>query len=154
MKHILSIAIIIIAISSLALGQTAGKEGNLHSKTAQEIRQIDNERIQAMLRGDTATLNRILSDDLTYTHSSGRTETKQQFIDGIKSGARKYEMLETDEVQVRVYGEGAVVTGRAKVKVNSGGQANNFQIRFTSVYINQQGRWQFAAWQSTRIPQQ
>ncbi|MCH7746154.1 MAG: nuclear transport factor 2 family protein [Chloroflexi bacterium] len=119
----------------------------------EQIIQLENQRFQAMTSADTDALKLILADELTYTHTSAAQDTKQSLIEALQSGTLKYESIDTDDVNVRVYGDTAVVTGSAKLRVVSRGQNNSFALRFTDVYAKQDDRWQMVAWQSTRIPE-
>ncbi len=120
----------------------------------QEIRQREIRRFDAMVRGDVSALDDLLSDDLTYTHATGVFETKAEFIAKLKSGQTKYESFTPEDMLVRVYGTTAVVTGMARVKVQAKGEHLSFQLRFTNVYVKKDDRWQMAAWQATRLPNQ
>ncbi len=118
----------------------------------EEIRQREARRFEAVVRGDVAALDEILSDDLTYTHATGVHETKAEFIAKLKSGQLKYESLTPEDMLVRVYGTTGVVTGVARVKVQVKGEPLSFQLRFTDVYVKKDNRWQMVAWQATRLP--
>lgn len=145
------LAVCVIGVLSLPSFSKAEVGGN--SKAESEIRQLENRRIQAMLKADAQELNQILAEDLTYTHSSGQVDSKSQLVESLKSGERKYQMIEPRDVKVRLYGEAAVVTGRAKLKTVSKGQESTFQVQFTDVYAKKKGRWQMVAWQSSRLPE-
>ncbi len=93
----------------------------------------------ATIRDDAAALERLLADDLTYTHSSARTETKGQFIEALKTGAMKYEAIDYDEIVVRVYGRTAVVTANPKVRLVSRGQPASFQVRILHLWVRGPG---------------
>ncbi len=118
----------------------------------QEIRQREIRRFEAMVRGDVAALDDILSEDLTYTHATGMFESKGEFIAKLKSGQTKYESFAPEDVLVRIYGTTGVVTGAARVKVQAKGEHLSFQLRFTDVYVKKGDRWQMVAWQATRLP--
>ena len=149
----LNVIALAIVASGIALNETPTKNIDQDSLVVKEVRQVDNDRVKAMLHGDTAALDRICADDLIYTHSDGTVETKAQWIESIKSGNQRYETFNRDNVQVRVYGSAAVVTGRSQVKIFSGGQEKSFQIRFAAMYAKLRGAWRLVAWQSTRIAQ-
>jgi len=117
-----------------------------------EILAQDARRIEAMTQADAQALGEILRDDLTYIHSSGPLETKAQVIDEITSGKLRYRAIEPSEQTVRVFGDTAIVTGRAQLRVNSGGKGLGFWVRFTEVWVRANNAWQLAAWQSTRLP--
>jgi hypothetical protein len=144
----------VCALLALSLPSTSRADQAGGGKAESEIRQLEARRIQAMLKVDTEELNRLLADDLTYTHSSGQVDTKSQLINSLKSGERKYLMIEPQGVKVRLYGAAAIVTGLAKLKTFSKGQESNFQVQFTDVYAKKKGHWQMVAWQSSRLPEQ
>ena len=118
---------------------------------AQKIIELDRQRMTAMAEKDTATLNRLLSDDLIYTHSSARLDTKQSLIGAMESGATVYTGVEPSEVVAQDLGDAVVLTGVAAISVNSGGKANSFRVRFADVYAKMGDQWQMVTWQSTRL---
>lgn len=117
-----------------------------------EIRQRETHRFEAIVRGDVAALEDILSDDLSYTHATGVFETKEEFIAKLRSGQLKYESFAPEGLRVRVYGTTGVLTGTARVKVQVKGEPLSFQLRFTDVYVKKGDRWQMVAWQACRLP--
>jgi ketosteroid isomerase-like protein len=119
---------------------------------AETIVALDRRRMTAMAEKDIATLNEVIADDLVYTHSSARIDTKKSLIDNMQSGRTVYSAVMPSEVKAQDCGDAVVLTGAARISVNSGGNAMNFGVRFTDVYANRGGRWQMVAWQSTRLP--
>jgi ketosteroid isomerase-like protein len=118
----------------------------------QMIIDLDKKRMTATAQKDVATLNELLSDDLIYTHSSARQDTKQSLIDAMVSGKTVYTSIVPSEVKAHDCGDAVVLTGVARLSVNSNGTAMNFGVRFTDVYANKGGRWQMVVWQSTKLP--
>ena len=117
-----------------------------------EIRELEGRRYRAMELVDVATLDRILSDDLIYTHANGLQQTKAELIGVLGSGDMKYESITPgDDVRVRIYDRAAVVTGRASIKIKAAGGEQSFRICYLDVYVKQDGRWQMVAWQSSRV---
>jgi len=108
--------------------------------------------MQATVAKDIATLESLLADDLIYTHSSARLDTKQSLIVGMTAGSTVYTSLEPSDVKAQDLGDTVVLTGVAQIKVVSNGTPNAFGVRFTDVYANRNGRWQMVTWQSTRLP--
>ena len=119
----------------------------------QLVIELDRKRMQAMAAQDVATLNDLLADDLIYTHSSARLDTKQSLVGNMQSGSTVYQSVEASDVQAQDFGSAVVLTGVARIRVTSGGKPNAFAVRFTDVYANRGGRWQMVAWQSTRLPE-
>lgn len=149
MKRIIPPVFLILSCCSFALAQTAP---SFTSKVEREIQQLDSLRVQAMIHADSSTLARVLADDLTYTHTNGRVDTKAQLIASLVSGKLKYEAISYEQTQLRSYGTVAVNTGLVMMQVKAGEQRLRFQARFTSVYVKQGEHWQMAVWQSTRLP--
>jgi ketosteroid isomerase-like protein len=118
----------------------------------QTIINLDKKRMTAMAQKDIATLNELLSDDLVYTHSSARLDTKSSLIGAMESGSTVYTSVVPTDVKAQDLGDTVVLTGSCRISVNSGGRPNSFGVRFTDVYANKGGRWQMVTWQSTRLP--
>jgi ketosteroid isomerase-like protein len=119
---------------------------------AQTIIDLDRKRMHAMAAKDIATLNAVLADDLIYTHSSARIDTKQSLIGAMQSGATVYTGVEPSDVKAQDFGDVVVLTGVAQIKVTSNGTPNAFGVRFIDVYARRSGAWQMVTWQSTRLP--
>ena len=123
------------------------------SDNGQKIIDLDKKRMHAMAQKDITTLNALLSDDLVYTHSSARLDTKQSLIRAMESGTTVYTAVEPSDVKAQDLGDTVVLTGVAHISVMSSGRPNSFGVRFTDVYANRGGQWQMVAWQSTRLPE-
>ena len=144
MKRILLVMISFGGLVLLAQAQmTRDSEG--------QVRELEGQRFRAMETVDVATLDRILSDDLIYTHANGLQHTKAELIGVIGSGDFKYESITPGDVRVRIYNETAVVNGRASMKIKSGAGEQVFKLCYLDVYVKQDGRWQMVAWQSSRV---
>jgi hypothetical protein len=114
---------------------------------------LDKKRMTAMAQKDIATLNTLLSDDLIYTHSSARLDTKRSLIGNMESGSTVYTAVEPSDVKAQDLGDTVVLTGSCRIGVMAQGRPNSFSVRFTDVYANKGGQWQMVAWQSTRLPE-
>jgi len=114
---------------------------------------LDKARMEAMARKDIAALGDIIADDLIYTHSSARMDTKASLIGNMQSGSTVYTSVVPSEVVAQDLGDSVVLTGIAAISVMSGGKPNSFKVRFTDVYANRGGKWQMVTWQSTKLPE-
>ena len=119
---------------------------------AQKIIDLDKKRMEAMAKKDIATLNALISDDLVYTHSTARLDTKQSLIGNMEAGSTVYTSVVPSNVKAQDLGDTVVLTGSCRISVVSQGRPNSFGVRFTDVYANRGGQWQMVAWQSTRLP--
>ena len=119
---------------------------------ADMIIDLDRKRMQAMAAKDIETLDTLLAEDLVYTHSSTRLDTKQTLIANMKSGATVYSSVQPSDVKAQDLGDVVILTGSARIKVASQGKQMDFRVRFTDAYAKRNGRWQMVVWQSTRLP--
>ena len=154
MKRNLIILVLAVAVSPLALSQTANKKNNPNRQAEQEVLKVNKEYNDAIVRRDAAAFDRLLADDFTFTTPDGQVTGKAEEIAFAKSGDLKFESAQNDEVKVRVYGDAAVVTGRYAAKWSYKGQAFSETGRFTSTYVKRNGRWQVVADHMSRIVQQ
>jgi ketosteroid isomerase-like protein len=130
-----------------AQGQTTGQN------VEQEIRRLDGEIGRAIVGRDIAILDALVSSGYTHTNPLGEVFSKEQIAGAIQSGTLDVESYDTDDVTVHVFGDAAVVTGRAKVKGRLREQDITGQYRYTRTYVKQGGGWQVAATQLTGIAQ-
>ncbi len=119
----------------------------------QEVLAIERQRFAAQVRKDTALLHRVLGDDLIYTHSSGTVDSKASFIESIASGRLDYREASPERLEARLFGDVAVLTGTARVRVQVKDQSTSLHLRFTDVYVKRPVGWQMVAWQATKLPE-
>ncbi|AXF21778.1 DUF4440 domain-containing protein [Burkholderia pyrrocinia] len=121
------------------------------AKVIDAIRALERDRFRAMVDGDGEALDALLSGNVFFVHTNGKRETKQQFIDAIVAGRRRYRQIEIQSQDVLPVGdETCVVTGRALIEMEANNGGLVFPIAYTSVHTREQGRWCLLAWQATR----
>jgi ketosteroid isomerase-like protein len=144
--------IIIITLPISSFAQTINR--NSPNKAEQAIREIERLYRDAVMRQDVTAVGRILADDFIATSSRGELRDKAKEIDDIRpSPDFKMEAFDLDDIDVRSFGDTAVVTGRSTLRVAFKGQSNTSVFRYTRVYVKRKGRWQVVAQQLTRVPQ-
>jgi ketosteroid isomerase-like protein len=121
------------------------------SEIEREVRDADAARVKALLNNDFAALEQILADDLTYVHSNGMLDTKQSYIESLRSGNTRYLTMDMSDVSVRPLGDVALINAKFDARVLARGTEINPRPRVLIVYAKRDGRWQMLAWQSTPI---
>ena len=116
------------------------------------IKKLEIDRAAAVIKADVATLDQQTSDDYTFINMNGQVSDKAQMIHGFKSGESKLTVDDISDMKVRVYGDTAVVTGKADVKGTLRGKDATGHVMFTRVYVKKGGHWQSVALQQTRLP--
>jgi ketosteroid isomerase-like protein len=145
MRPVFFIAVLVLTVVSMAVGQEQSARDS-HSTTVEEtIRKLDIERIQAQIHADATALDRIYAADFIGVGPSGTVRTKPQVILDFTSGNLKFQSITTDDVQVRVYGNTAVETGLSTMIGQDKGKTVPRDTRFTRVWVKQQGHWRLVA---------
>ena len=112
------------------------------------IRQVAEGWYAAAVKQDRAALERLLADDLTYCHAGGKIQTKSEYIAAVMDGPSHYESMTYDDLKIRIYGKTAVLTAAVDVKLTN---QPVFRVRTLHVYVENNGQWQLAAHESTRL---
>jgi ketosteroid isomerase-like protein len=103
----------------------------------------------ALIRQDKAALDRLLADDLVYTHAGGKTQNKAEYITSVTTGPSRYESFNQTDTKIRVYGAVAILSGYVDVKTPG---RNSYRVRTLEIYKNNNGQWQFTEKESVRVP--
>src|ERR1051325_7711914 len=90
--------------------------------------ELDRKRMTAMAQKDIATLNELIADDLIYTHSSARLDTKQSLIGNMASGSTVYTSVVPSDVKAQDLGDSVVLTGSCRIGVTAGGRPNSLGV--------------------------
>ncbi len=145
MKRTLVIAALALTGACIALGQKQSASNDQSRSVEQEIRQLDDERIQAQIGADASTIDRIYADDFIGVGPSGTVRTKSQVIADFTSGSLKFQFITTNEVQVHIYENTAVETGLSTMVGQDKDKTVPRDTRFTRVWVRQKGHWRLVA---------
>lgn len=143
-----------MATFSMAVGVAQAESGQITPFTATEteLRNLNRQAAEMQVRRDVATATRLLADDYIFTQADGNVTNKAENIAIIGSPEFVCQSLTTDDIQVRVYGDTALVLGRATMKATYKGQDVGGEFRYTDVWVRRAGRWQNVASHATRLP--
>jgi hypothetical protein len=119
---------------------------------SEEILGLEDKRFAAMIARDLAALDKLVHEQLLYTHSSGNTDTKASWLKTIEAGTAKYRSVQCSDRKVRIVGEVALVNGRAAIEVEINGQPKSLRLAFLNAWARTPQGWKFIAWQSCPLP--
>ena len=117
----------------------------------EELLKLEKEFARAIVKNDAEAIRQFLADDWVIIDADGGIIEKARFLGVVESGALTHEMMESDDVEVRIYGDSAVVSGLTRTKGKFMGQDFSTQERATDVFVMQNGRWQCVVSQLTRF---
>ena len=136
-----------VCLLAAAIGLAAAEPG---AGVKEAVMKAENEWKTAVLKADGATLDKLISPDLSYTHSSAKTQTKEEFIHDATSGSTTYKSITFDNTKMRQYGSDVVVVTQNAVITTQ--QTGVNRLYLTEVWAKQGGRWQLASRQATKLP--
>jgi len=107
----------------------------------------------ALMKGDTAALERIWADDYTFINASGVVVTKAERLANLKSGATNLGTIESDpNIKIRVYGgDVAIAISRVTIKGQYSGKATSGQFQSSIVFAKMPTGWQLVCNQITPV---
>ena len=112
----------------------------------------EDSRYRAMVEGDLAALTELLAPGLSYTHSSGVRDTREDYLGKLRSGYYVYRRVEHPVDRVEVSGDGAIVAGRMTAAVDVDGVPKRIDNLALAVWTRATGTWQLLAYAPTPPP--
>lgn len=146
-------AVALSFLAFLGVAWRAAKSAAPPENATDEVLKADEERNQALQKGDAAALDRIYSDDLVYSNVSGGLLTKAQHLAEVKARTLTFRSFEHENVQTTVHGDTGVVTGISKSVVEYQGSVSHNNRRFLNVFSKRDGRWLCVAHFEMNLPE-
>jgi len=160
LKRILSIALPVLFAAQLAFAQTKNRGASqVRDRSPQtagveaQLKKLEREWFDAVVKGDAETLKRILADDFAALNDDGAFINKTRMAEFLQAGSVKLDEIRTDEFNLRLYGNTAVVTGRATYIRNQKplGQSSHIETWVRRADAAGKPRWQAVSWVSMPI---
>ncbi|MUP44448.1 nuclear transport factor 2 family protein [Gramella sp. BOM4] len=135
--------LLLVALPQFGLSQ--------EEKAEMELLELLEDFLEGAGKNDAKMHDRFWAEDLIYTSSSGERFGKKQLMEGVKNADEDFEnsmVWTAEDVQIRVYGEMAVITFRLLGIPRDGLQQQQFLNSGT--FVNKDGKWKAVNWQATR----
>jgi ketosteroid isomerase-like protein len=117
-----------------------------------ELQRLERAWNEAHVRGDSGTLSRLWADDLEVAVPKMPVMKKEELIKFVDSGRMKFQRYETSDLNFRIYGQSAVVTGRVQRKREINGRSVEDDWRFTKVYQRTADGWRVVSFHASEAP--
>ena len=123
--------------------QCAGRQTETAATEADLIRAAERERLRGLVAGDVSAVRDLHADDFQLINPSGSALSKELYLGGVASGAVNYLVWEPGAIEVRLYGEAAVIRYQSQLAIIFNGQPAPLRPMWhTDVYEKRDGRWQ------------
>ena len=134
--------------SGLLFSSSVGAQGGDEAAVAQSVETLR----KALLEPDKAKLAQVTSDQVSYGHSDGRVQTKEQFINGVMTRKQVVKSLAFPELKVAVVGDAAIARHIYLAESELEGKQTTTKIGALQVWQKQNGSWKLLARQGFRLP--
>jgi hypothetical protein len=132
----------------LLLSGVTGAEAADEAAVAESVETLR----KGLLEADRTKLEQVTAAQISYGHSDGRVETKEQFIHAVMTRPQVVKSLAFPELKVAVVGDAAVARHIYLSESERDGKATTTRIGALQVWQKQSGGWKLLARQGFRLP--
>ena len=111
----------------------------------EEVKHVESEWGDAFERHDIATLDRLMADEYFLTDPLGIVRSKAETLAAIQKNEVRFQSTNSDDINVRVNGDTAVVTGRSTFRGRYKGWSMAGKYQYTDVLVKRSGSWKAVA---------
>jgi ketosteroid isomerase-like protein len=105
-----------------------------------------------MVDPNKAALEKITADELSYGHSSGKVQTKAEFIEALTSGSSDFVSIDLTDQTIKLAGNTAIVRHTLSASTNDGGKPGTVKLGILTIWQKQKGQWKLLARQAVKLP--
>jgi ketosteroid isomerase-like protein len=117
----------------------------------EEVLKVEKGFAQAIVQNDPEAIERFVADDWIIVNADGGIIDKARFLEVIKSGTLTHDMMESDDMRVRLYGDSAIVSALTRSKGKFMGQEFITEERATDFFVKLNGQWRCVLTQLTAL---
>ena len=143
---------IVATLMLVGLPALAQKRETSSPTVERELRLLNQQAAEMQVKNDAAAAARLLADEYIFLQADGAITNKVQNVAGIGSPDFKCQSMKTEDVQVKVYGDVALVYGRAIMEATIKGKPIGGEFLYSDVWVKRAGRWQTVHSQATLLP--
>lgn len=109
---------------------------------------------RSMIENDPDAIGRHMADDWTIIGTDGSVGNKATFLDLVRSGALSHDVMTSEDIHVRVYGDTAVTVSRGVSGGRYQGRPFREVERVSCVFVRQEGQWRCVLTHLSRLTDQ
>ena len=136
MKIVFTFPALLLAISNAATAQSTKSDRD--AKVEQELRTLVHLWDEAYVKGDTATLDRLLAEEFTFVGGPKKVD----YLASFKTSQLVIQSAASSDIEVQVYGDSALLTGVDTIIAKNKDQTLMTKWLYLDVWIKRGGRWQ------------
>lgn len=116
------------------------------------IKELEAERCRALVEGNLDALSQLVDDQLVHIHATGQVDNKHGYLQLVETAIR-FLKVERPDLQVRIYADVAVATGRLSQSIEfcSTGERRELDVITTQIWALRDSRWRQISFQATSL---
>jgi len=138
--------VLFLLLSLLSLNIASHAQSKAEKQVATAVEKLR----MAMIEADKEALDQIVMNELNYGHSSGKVETKAEFIQALTSGNSDFKTINLTGQTLQVVGKTALVRHHLAAETNDKGVPGTVKLAILLVWQKQQGQWRLLARQAVK----
>lgn len=115
------------------------------------IHALEEARYQAVVDKDWDTFAALCHPELSYSHSSGITDTLAEYLAKGRSGFYVYHRIEHPIDSIRIVDDIALVHGEMNAEITAGGRDKTLRNKCLAIWKYAEGHWRLLAYQPTPV---
>ncbi|NMM04298.1 nuclear transport factor 2 family protein [Paraburkholderia sp. RP-4-7] len=122
------------------------------AEVQREIVRLEQARCRALVEADIDSLQKLVSDDVVHVHANGKTDDRHAYL-AMVDGQIRFLEANREALDVRVYGDTAIATGRLDqvIEIKQTAQRIDMHVMTTQVWVQRGGAWQQVTFQATNV---
>jgi ketosteroid isomerase-like protein len=121
--------------------------------TQEDVIRTHTQEFSAALQAqDLDALSRLYADDYMLVRPDGSVLSKREVLQDLRDGGLIFKSIELTDLNVRIYGQTALLTGDSKTVTSRGSKEARAHVRLVAVYVDEGGRLRLAHFQSVSLP--
>jgi ketosteroid isomerase-like protein len=138
-----AILLLVVVLGSMQLVSAQNSKNDAVAKAVTRL-------TAAMISGDKNELNASVSESLSYGHSGGHVEGKEEFVDKLTTGKSDFVTINLSEQTINVIGKTAFVRHNLDATTNDGGKPATVNLKVLLVFMKEHGDWKLVARQAVK----
>ncbi|RZK64263.1 MAG: nuclear transport factor 2 family protein [Pedobacter sp.] len=117
-----------------------------------ELENSVNKLTELMITPDSLALDKLILNNLSYGHSSGKIETKQQFMQSLLSGSSDFVDINLTDQTVTIQNKTALVRHTLNAKTNDKNVPGNVKLNILLIWSKEKAGWKLLGRQAVKVP--
>lgn len=124
--------------------------GQAQTKKEVAVQNAVNNLIAAMISGDREALTSVASARLSYGHSGGHVEGRNEFVEKIASGKSDFVTIDLADQTIDIVGKTAIIRHNFNATTNDGGKPSTVKLKVLLIFQKEKGSWKMLARQAVK----